>query len=103
DHLLVGRKLSQPFKKITSFQPKVDHHLCQKCGKCVAACASHALFQVPNKIPMLIPELCSACRVCLDVCPYQAVTETRLQTGEIYRQQLTPGLTLVTGMAKPGL
>lgn len=103
DHLLVGDKLKDPIKRITSFQPEINPNLCRKCGKCVSACTSHALFRSPGKVPVLIADLCSACKVCFDVCPYGAIKEIRQETGQIFRHELNKNLTLITGQAKASL
>lgn len=103
DYLLTGGSLKNPVQTIEVFQPQIDKSLCQKCGKCVAACTSHALFMPTAQEPQLISDLCSGCQTCWDVCPYQAITSTREQTGQIFRQEVGRNVTLVTGRANPGI
>jgi MinD superfamily P-loop ATPase len=99
DYLLVNAKLDRPWLFTKSYLPKIDVAKCTRCGKCVKACTSQALFMPPHKVPFLIPELCSACQVCVDVCPAGAIKTFPEKTGRIFYHQLSENLGLVTGQA----
>jgi uncharacterized protein (DUF362 family)/Pyruvate/2-oxoacid:ferredoxin oxidoreductase delta subunit len=49
---------------------------CLYCGRCVAACPAHALFQSNEALPTLRASDCIACCCCHEVCPAKAVTMT---------------------------
>ncbi len=100
DYLITNCSLKSRIASTHSDLPKIDESKCQKCGECVAACTSNALFQPKGKVPILLPDLCSACQTCLDVCPHQAITSKSQETGEIFRNELSENLTLITGQAK---
>jgi len=103
DHLLTGAELEKPIKETISKLPKIDPAKCQKCGQCVEACTSNALFMPTGKAPIVLPDLCSACQTCLDVCPHQAITAKDNVTGKIYRHDFGDNLILVTGQARARL
>ncbi len=103
DHLLTGISLEKPIKETLSKLPEIDTAKCQKCGECVKSCTSNALFMPPGKTPIVLPDLCSACQTCLDVCPHQAITAKDNVTGKIYRHDFGKNLILVTGQARARL
>lgn len=103
DYLLVNAKLDQPWLFTKSYLPRIDAAKCTRCGKCVQACTSQALFMPPHKVPFLIPELCSACQVCADICPAGAITTFPEKTGRIFYHQLSKNLALVTGQANTNI
>jgi len=103
DYLLVNTKLDKPWLFTKSYLPKIDAAKCTRCGKCVKACTSQALFMPPHKVPFLIPELCSACQVCVDVCPTGAIKTFPEKTGKIFYHQLSQNLSLVTGQANTNI
>ena len=64
DYLLLGQKLERPESFVYAKFPVLDKTKCDKCGQCVKVCRSHAIFQAPDKYPVFLPELCSACGAC---------------------------------------
>lgn len=103
DYLLLGEKLKKPIDKITAQFPELDKNKCQKCGLCVKACKSNAIFQAPGQYPIFIKDLCSGCSACWLVCPYQAIKPIKEEIGQVFINQLKENYWLITGMANPGL
>lgn len=100
DYLLTNSQLDNRIGVTEAYLPEIDASKCQKCGKCVKECTSNALFEPKGKVPILLPDLCSACQTCLDVCPFGAISKKAEETGEIFRNDLTKSLSLITGLAK---
>ncbi len=103
DHLLLGRELKKPVKKVYSHFPELDKSKCRKCGLCVKNCRSNAIFQAPGQYPVFIRDLCSGCGACWLTCPYQAIRPVEEETGQIFLNQLKKNYWLITGLAKAGL
>ncbi len=122
DYLLTGQKLKKSVKRVYAEFPKLNKRKCKKCGLCVRACRSNAIFQAPGKYPVFIKDLCSGCGVCWTVCPYGAVEPRKEEIGKIYLNKVqsskhapyrpswrtgsgfkVQSFWLVTGMAKSGL
>jgi len=103
DYLLLSQKLKKIEKFVYAKFPKLDKRKCRKCGLCVKACKSNAIFQVPGKYPIFLPELCSGCGVCWLTCPYNAIQPRKVKTGKIFVNCVKKNLWLITGQAKPGL
>lgn len=59
-------------QKIT-LRPKVDPHLCTKCGTCVDQCPVSAL-SMGELIPEVDPEKCITCFCCQEMCPEHSIT-----------------------------
>ncbi len=103
DYLLLGQGLKTPLEKIYTPFPKLDENKCQKCGRCLKACRSNAIFQAPGQYPIFIKDLCSGCGACWLVCPNQAIRPVKEETGQIFLNQLKENYWLITGLAKAGL
>ncbi|MBN2100394.1 ATP-binding protein [Candidatus Dojkabacteria bacterium] len=104
DHILLGiNELKNPVSKTTTFYPVIDDDKCTKCGLCVRSCRSSALFQPGDSVPVLNKDLCSSCGVCWNVCPSNAISKEEVVNGEIFRNDILDGLTLVTGRSIPGV
>lgn len=57
--------------------PLVDAEKCHTCRQCVArkSCRLKALVQFEqNELPYIDQALCRGCLVCVEVCPFQAIT-----------------------------
>ena len=103
DYLLLGRELKRSVERVTAQFPKLDESKCQKCGLCVEACRSNAIFQAPGQYPIFIKNLCSGCGACWLVCPNKAIQPIKEEIGQIFVNQVKKDYWLITGMAKPGL
>jgi MinD superfamily P-loop ATPase len=102
--ILLGRNdLQSPIKNTFTFYPQFDTDKCLHCGLCVDKCQSGALFEPKNKTPQLKKDLCSSCGVCWHICPHDAITKKKEQNGEIFQDEVSDNLTLVTGRSLPGV
>lgn len=54
-------------------QPLVNPELCNGCGVCVSVCACGALVMVDNVIMLKETEACGYCTYCEAVCPTGAI------------------------------
>ncbi|MBI2756879.1 MAG: 4Fe-4S binding protein [Chloroflexi bacterium] len=63
----------------------IDPKLCIDCGACGRACPYDAIFdtygEVAEKVrrtewarPVVMEEICSGCRYCIDICPFECLT-----------------------------
>jgi NAD-dependent dihydropyrimidine dehydrogenase PreA subunit len=53
--------------------PEIDEVRCSGCGKCVVACAPHALALLNGKVVLVRPDLCAYEGGCEPVCPEGAI------------------------------
>ena len=103
DYLLLEQKLVKPIRKIYTEFPRLNKKKCKKCGLCVKACRSNAIFQAPGKYPVFIKSLCSGCGACWTVCPYKAIETLKEEIGQIFVNKVSKNFWLITGQANPGL
>jgi len=103
DYLLVGKSLGKPKKLIYAEFPKLDKDKCRKCGLCVKACESNAIFQTPGEYPVFVKDLCSGCAACWLVCPYKAIKPIKEKSGQVFVNKIKKDFWLITGEAKAGL
>ena len=103
DYLLVNEKLGKPKSSVYAEFPKLDKGKCRKCGLCVRACKSNAIFQSPGEYPVFVKDLCSGCGACWLVCPYKAIKPIRERSGQIFVNKIRKDFWLITGEAKAGL
>ncbi|MBN1160249.1 MAG: ATP-binding protein [Candidatus Diapherotrites archaeon] len=102
DHLLLGTELKEP-KPTYQLFPYLDEEKCTKCGICVKACRSNAIFQAKGKFPVFLHDLCSGCTTCKLACPTGAITMKKKVSGESYFTEVRENLWLVTGKSTPGI
>jgi MinD superfamily P-loop ATPase len=102
-HLLLGKKLASPKGAVYAKFPVLNESRCKKCGQCVIACQSKAIFQPPGKYPIFLSELCSSCGACWLTCPNQAIRIKKVKTGQIFGDKIKNNFWLITGLAEPGL
>jgi len=53
--------------------PEIDLEKCNRCGKCVSACATGALAMGVSEPFFLNPQYCTFCTSCEPVCPTGAI------------------------------
>ncbi|MFX1298983.1 MAG: P-loop NTPase, partial [Promethearchaeota archaeon] len=70
-------------KTVESFIPSFNEN-CISCGECSKACLPHALLNIPEKKPLLFPEICTGCEACRIICNYKAVEPSLKVIGEIF-------------------
>jgi len=101
--LLMSVDLPVDSVKISSFIPVIDDDKCKKCGTCADNCRFHALFQMSGKSPVLLEHLCKACKLCMRICPADAITPGTVTIGErFFMENIRPGLDLIVGRLIPG-
>ena len=54
--------------------PEIDFDLCNGCGACTRACATHAVEMVGPRPLITNPEACTYCAACGEICPEGAIT-----------------------------
>ncbi len=86
-------------KEVRQFLPIFDESKCVRCGECSKACRMHAILQVPDKTPLLFPDLCLGCGACAIVCPTDAILDGRKVVGWIYEAEAY-GVDLLIGELK---
>jgi len=102
DHLLFGRKLSDPEPIYRKF-PKLNEEKCVSCGTCSKVCKSHAVMWIKGKPPVFFEDLCSGCRACWIACPEKAI-ETKMKiVGDTFVAKINDKLWLLSGISKPGV
>lgn len=87
-------------REVTIFSPRFVASKCSACGVCVNRCRAHALIQPEGKPPLLFPELCKGCKLCMLVCPAGAVEEERRTVGFV-KEFSYKGLDIVSGELLP--
>ncbi|MHA1276824.1 MAG: nucleotide-binding protein [Candidatus Helarchaeota archaeon] len=80
--LLLGAELNK-IKDVQSFLPKFNAN-CIGCGDCSIACQPHALLNIPEKPPLLFPEMCTGCTACQIVCKYNAIDPDLKVIGKLF-------------------
>jgi MinD superfamily P-loop ATPase len=113
DYLLLGEDIGKEKEKVWAEFPSLIKKKCQKCGLCVEACRSNAVFQAPGQYPVFIKDLCSGCGACQLACPFGAIKMKKEEIGKIYFQKIkfppksagekSFSFYLFTGLAKTGL
>lgn len=81
--------------------PVVDEARCTHCGKCVEACAYHAIAVLGQKT-LVFPQLCHGCGSCTSLCPEKAISETPDPIGVIERGPALQGIDFRRGVLAIG-
>ncbi|MBC7105922.1 MAG: 4Fe-4S binding protein, partial [Firmicutes bacterium] len=63
--------------------PQVDEEACTSCGRCVDACAYHALLALGAGTVVVLKHMCHGCGACAIACPTGAIRETGHETGYV--------------------
>ncbi|NVM52672.1 MAG: P-loop NTPase [Candidatus Helarchaeota archaeon] len=81
-----------------SFLPKFNDN-CIGCGDCQKVCQPNALLNIPEKEPLLFPEMCMGCEACKIICKYTAIEPDVKVIGKIH-VGMKYGIDLVVGDLK---
>lgn len=54
--------------------PQIDERRCNRCGRCIAVCPTHAVGWAGQRPVILRPGDCAFCGICEDQCPTGAVS-----------------------------
>ncbi len=99
DGIILGIDLKK-VQDVENMIPKIDEEKCIKCGKCSEFCKENALIFIKGRVPIVLPERCSGCKVCKLVCPVGAISEEKQIVGEIDKGE-KGNLVLLSGKIKP--
>jgi MinD superfamily P-loop ATPase len=86
---------------VESLIPLIDPDRCTLCGICVDICAYNALATAGDQV-LFFPEMCHGCGGCVRLCPEGAIQEVERSIGTVLRSQID-GLELVWGRLHVGL
>ncbi|MGC9115848.1 MAG: 4Fe-4S binding protein [Fervidicoccaceae archaeon] len=103
-HLLLNAKLENE-EPVEIMLPFIDYKKCTGCGVCAKICDTGGIIMTREKMPMVLPRLCSGCRACYFACPEKAIVEGKRVEGYIYYTRVRLKdceFTLVTGMLREG-
>lgn len=68
----VPKKMDGTPAKFLKAKPKVDDHLCSKCGKCLTVCPMGSINCSEEGRP-IFDKICIKCQACVRTCPCQAI------------------------------
>ena len=97
--ILLGVKLKE-IKEINMFIPEFNDN-CTGCGKCHDVCRAKAILNIPDKKPLVFPEICTACQACQIICPENAVDSSFKSVGSLLEGS-NHGIDLIVGRLKIG-
>lgn len=104
DYLLLGcGELTESVEDVKIPYPVLDENRCTRCELCVNSCRANAITRKKDGTPIFSHDLCTSCGVCWNVCPEHAISTSDEKVGEIYRNEITETLTLVTGQSRVGV
>lgn len=69
-------------REVTVPIPQIDRTKCTACRACVDLCPFNAIA-VAGETAMVFPELCHSCGGCMRICPERAITEKPQPIGEL--------------------
>ena len=87
-------------QKVATFVPQIDRERCNGCRLCVDICRFNALTVIRDKA-MVFAELCHSCEGCKVVCPEKAVMDSSRLLGDV-RTGTRNGLKLIDGCLRVG-
>lgn len=79
---------------------KVDHNLCNLCGKCESVCPSQAIKISNNKL--IIQNSCTACGLCIDACESKVLRINKKSIFSINKHEWT-GILVYVEEKKDGI
>ena len=104
DHILLSAKLKNK-RPINIMLPFINYSKCIKCGACGEVCDTGAILLSKEKMPYVIPRLCSGCMACYYVCPAKAIDKGERTIGYTYEANIViknTSFKLVTGFLREG-
>ncbi len=99
-HLFLKPEIDEAREVTLSAPAGADPARCTRCGRCVEACAYHALARVKDSI-LFFRNLCHVCGACSLVCPEKAITVKPRKIGELKRGR-AGGVEFVYGLLETG-
>ncbi|NHI92568.1 MAG: cobalamin biosynthesis protein CobQ [Candidatus Lokiarchaeota archaeon] len=97
--ILLNSKLEK-VKDIKRFMPDFDTKKCTTCGECSKACHEHAILQVADRYPLILPELCSGCGACKIACKFDAIINDEKLFGTLSKSKISNNFDLLVGELK---
>ncbi|MHA1785557.1 MAG: nucleotide-binding protein [Candidatus Helarchaeota archaeon] len=94
--ILLNSKVEK-IRDIKRFLPSFINDKCTTCGECSKACREHAILQVSDRYPLILPELCSGCGACKIACKYDAIADDEKIFGTLSRGKINENLDLLVG------
>ncbi|SFL75141.1 P-loop NTPase [Halanaerobium salsuginis] len=89
DYLLLGAEFKSPAQSVEKLIPTVDQDKCTACKLCVNFCQYNALALMLDQL-LVFPEICHSCGGCSQICPTGAIKEVGRSLGKI-SQGVIPG------------
>jgi MinD superfamily P-loop ATPase len=86
-HILFTPKIESSHDFIGSKVAEIDEHLCTQCGLCETACRFGAIHE-----SRVDPVACEGCKVCVQVCPEEAIRLKERISGNIYTSTTRVGM-----------
>jgi MinD superfamily P-loop ATPase len=69
-------------EKVGAWVPAIREEVCTACKKCMEICRFRAITVVGKKV-LVFPELCHSCGGCLEVCPEDAIADGVRELGVV--------------------
>lgn len=82
--------------------PHIIEEKCTFCGECSAKCQYNALVSLPTIPPLVFPNLCHGCGLCMHVCPEGAITEDTREIGRVEQGIGAGNIAFVHGVLNVG-
>lgn len=80
-HLILSPTILETHEFISGERPVINPELCTQCGMCI----EHCKFEAISEKFSIIPEKCEGCGVCSFICPSGAVTEQPRNCGKWFK------------------
>ncbi len=88
---------------ITQQVPIIDTNACIFCGLCYEYCNYGALFYLPAAgMIQVLDDLCHSCGACLVACKFDAITEKKVDIGEVTSFEVNGGRKLTEAKMRIG-
>jgi MinD superfamily P-loop ATPase len=88
---------------ITQKVPVIDTNACMFCGLCYEYCNYGAIFYLPAAgMIQVLDDLCHSCGACLVACKFDAITEKKVDIGEVTSFEVNGGRKLTEAKMRIG-